>query len=128
MRPPVVDPTTISGPELCELTGISTKALTRWCKAGVFGPEHAAHPGTGHRRRLTALDLLVARACLRVSESFGHRQVGHHPVSDRNGCPLPILVEIGERVRSGDRTVTVELAAHVTLTVDVADLHDGAVS
>lgn len=110
---------TITGGDLCAVTGITGHQIHNWCKAGVFGPDQLEHPGSGHPRCFGPADVVVTRACRRASAAFEY-------VNGRGGAPLALLVEVADQVRSGADVVRVRLAEGVELTVDVADLREAS--
>jgi hypothetical protein len=104
----------ITGGDLCRLADMNPNLVSRWCVAGVFGPEHAASPGSGNYRRFDPGAVLVARACRRAARELG----------EFAGVPTWILVAVADQVRSGADVVRVRLGDHVELTVDVSDLRE----
>jgi hypothetical protein len=84
---------------------------------GLFGPEQQGL-GSGSRRRFTAEDIVVLRAIDRVSVALS-------TVDRRGGGSADLYAEVAAQVRAGAREVRVRLGDHVTLTVNVSDLHDG---
>ena len=106
--------TSLTGGDLCRLAGMNPNLVSRWCVAGVFGPEYAGSPGSGNHRRFDAGALLVAHACQRVAGALG----------EFAGVPTRVFVAVADQVRSGADVVRVRLGDHVELTVDVADLRE----
>jgi hypothetical protein len=101
--------------ELCP--GLTHRKLNYWCMCGLFGPEQQGL-GSGSRRRFTAEDIVVLRAIDRVSVALS-------TVDRRGGGSADLYAEVAAQVRAGAREVRVRLGDHVTLTVNVSDLHDG---
>jgi hypothetical protein len=99
--------------DLCP--GLTHRKLNYWCICGLFGPEQQGL-GSGSRRRFTAEDVVVLRAIDRVS-------VALVSTGGRCGGDTELYRDVAAQVRAGVREVRIRLTDHVTLTVDVADLH-----
>lgn len=119
------DTVTYSGPEAARLAGVTYRQVHYWCSEGVLGPEHQRPLGSGTPRCLTAQDVRLLQAVGRIRAALVEltgpgQQVGPFKIGS-----LALYRRVVERVLAGATEIRFQLTDHVTLTVDVSDLHDG---